>query len=60
MFYLKTLHIGNQHNLGSCILDVLLSDRDYIGAVSIFKRFSACVTNWHVHDLRAIKANSIN
>ena len=27
MFYLKTLCIGNQHNLGSCILDVLLSDR---------------------------------
>ena len=27
MFYLKTLCIGNQRNLGSCILDVLLSDR---------------------------------
>ena len=29
-FYLKTVCIGNQHDLGSCILDVLLSDRDYI------------------------------
>ena len=27
MFYLKTLCIENQHNLGSCILDALLSDR---------------------------------
>ena len=27
MSYLKTLCIGNQHNLGSCILDKLLSDR---------------------------------
>ena len=30
MFYLKTLCIGNQRNLGICILDVLLLDRDYI------------------------------
>ena len=29
-FYLKTVCIGNQHDLGSCILDVLLSDRGYI------------------------------
>ena len=29
-FYLKTLYIGNQHMLGSCMLDVHLSDRDYI------------------------------
>ena len=27
IFYLKTSCIGNQHNLDSCILDVLLSDR---------------------------------
>ena len=30
MFYLKTLYTGNQHNIGSCIFDVLSSDRLYL------------------------------
>ena len=30
MFYFKTSCIENQHNLGSCILDVLLSYKGYI------------------------------
>ena len=30
IFYWKTLCIENQHNIGSCILDVLLPDRNYI------------------------------
>ena len=29
LFYMKTLRIGSKHNLGSCILDVLLSGKDY-------------------------------
>ena len=54
-----TLHIGSQHNVGSCILDVLLSEITFNG-VSIVKRFSTCVTSWHNCDLRPIKANSVN
>ena len=29
LFYMKTLRIGSKHDLGSCILDVLLSGKDY-------------------------------
>ena len=36
-FYLKTLCLGNQHNLGSCILDVTFN------GVFISNRFSKCV-----------------
>ena len=35
MFYLKNLCIGNQHNLGSWILDVLLSERQLMEFLSL-------------------------
>ena len=47
MFYFKTLCIGNQHNLGNCILDVQRLQKTEItfNGVSIFNRFSRYVTS---------------